>query len=244
MYNLNSLNLGNNLKQIRETRNITITKLGELICKSKSTVSKYESGDIIPDLYTLLEICNALNININQLCPELNQLNNNNFPNISKASKLFFYYYTENKLVTSIAELYNYNDKIKVKFYNGLKDIKKYADSSSYYYEGEMTIDNNIGYINLENKYNQGTQFEKIQISFSIPWSTNNDKTLFFILALTPLSIPVVKKGIVSMSEIKEINKYNDFIQISKKELQRIKENNSWILNESNYNDFFYIENS
>lgn len=46
------------------------------------------------------------------------------------------------------------------------------------------------------------------------------------------------------MSEIKEINKYNDFIQISKKELQRIKENNSWILNESNYNDFFYIENS
>lgn len=107
-----------------------------------------------------------------------------------------------------------------------------------------MTIDNNIGYINLENKYNQGTQFEKIQISFSIPWSTNNDKTLFFILALSPLSIPVVKKGIVSMSEIKEIKKYNDFIQISKKELQRIKENNSWILNESNYNDFFYIENS
>ena len=46
------------------------------------------------------------------------------------------------------------------------------------------------------------------------------------------------------MSEIKEINKYNDFIQLSKKELQRIKENNSWILNESNYNDFFYIENS
>lgn len=42
MYNLNSLNLGNNLKQIRETRNITITKLGELICKSKSTVSKHE----------------------------------------------------------------------------------------------------------------------------------------------------------------------------------------------------------
>lgn len=126
------------------------------------------------------------------------------------------------------------------------EQIKKYRKSrnisakSSYYYEGKLTYDKTIGYINLENTNSQGTQYEKIQISFSIPWNNEIDKTFFFIMALTPHSIPVIKKGIISVSEISNIHEYDHYLKISKDDLNKIKYDNAWILNDSNYDDLFF----
>ncbi len=243
MYNLNDIKLNEKLRKYRESRNISITQLGKLISKSKSTISKYESGQVIPDIITLIEICNVLNIDLNELFPQnintdILSIQNNLF----KTSKLYFYYYTQNHLVTSIAELVNIKDSdiINVKFFNGVKDIEKYGNESSYYYEGTLTYDKTIGYINLENVDFQNTQHEKIQISFMIPWNYNINKTFFFIFALTPHSIPVIKKGIMSVSEISNIHDYDDCLKISKNELNKIKLNNAWILNDSNYDDLFF----
>jgi len=46
----------------------------------------------------------------------------------------YLYYYTENILMKSIIEISEEIDNIRVKLYNGIKDYKTYADSSSYYY--------------------------------------------------------------------------------------------------------------
>ena len=130
MYNLEEIKLNEKIKKYRESRNISITKLGELICKSKSTVSKYENGDVLPDIVTILELCNVLNIELDELFPTQKQDNSTfSFNNLFKESKIFFYYYTENHLVTSIAELVNNKNSniTKVKFYNGVKNTLKYA---------------------------------------------------------------------------------------------------------------------
>lgn len=141
-----------------------------------------------------------------------------------------------------IAELINNNslNTTLVRFYNGIKDINKYADKSSYYYEGEFTHDKTIGYFNLKNINSQEIQYENIQISFTIPWNGKIEKTFFFILALTPHSIPIVKKGILSVSEIPDIRDYDKYLKISKDDLNKIKHNNAWILNDSNYDDLFF----
>lgn len=243
MYNLDDIKLNEQIKKYRESRNISVTKLGKLISKSKSTISKYESGKVTPDVITLLEICNALNIDLNELIPQCERDNiNHNQNNLFNTSKLYFYYYTQNHLVVSIAELINTEnfDTTKIRFYNGVKSTSKYADKSSYYYEGKLTHDKTIGYINLENTNPQGTQYEKIQISFSIPWNTNIDKTFFFIIALTPHSIPVVKRGILSVKEMSDIHEYDHYLKISKDDLKKIKYDNAWILNDSNYDDLFF----
>lgn len=78
MYNLEEIKLNEKIKKYRESRNISITKLGELICKSKSTVSKYENGDVLPDIVTILELCNVLNIELDELFPPQKQ-NNSTF---------------------------------------------------------------------------------------------------------------------------------------------------------------------
>lgn len=245
MYNLDDIKLNEKIKKYRESRNIAATQLGKLISKSKSTISKYESGKVIPDIITLIEICNVLEIDLNELFSQ--SIRNDIKPiqnNLFRTSKLYFYYYTQNHLVTSIAELIdNKTENItKVRFYNGVKNIKKYADKSSYYYEGKLTYDKTVGYINLENINSQGTQYEKIQISFTIPWNDRINKTFFFILALTPHSIPVIKKGIMSVSELSNIHDYDHYLKISKDDLNKIKYNNAWILNDSNYDDLFFYE--
>ena len=245
MYDLSNIMLGKLMKNYRESRNISVTQLAKMVSKSKSTISKYESGVITPDIVTLIEICNALNINLNDLLPQtINSNKNTTLNNLFKSSKLYFYYYTQDHLVTSVAELSKDSNakNISVRFFNGIKDIKKYADKSSYYYEGSLIYDNTVGYINLENINSQGTQYEKIQISFIIPWNKNIDKTFFFIIALTPHSIPVVKKGIMSTTELPNALEYNNYLKISREDIRKIKYHNAWILNDSNYDDLFFAK--
>lgn len=245
MYNFDSIKLNEKIKMYRESRNISVTNLGKLISKSKSTISKYESGAIVPDIITLLDICNALNIQISELLPiSISETSIANYDNLFNKSKIYFYYYTENHLVTSIAEVINNNSNnsntTKVRFYNGVKNTNKYADKSSYYYEGELIHDKTIGYFNLKNINSKEIQYENVQITFTIPWNGKIDKTFFFIFALTPHSIPIVKKGILSVKEIPNIRDYDKYLKISKDDLNKIKYNNAWILNDSNYDDLFF----
>ena len=55
-------------------------------------------------------------------------------------------------------------------------------------------------------------------------------------MALTPHSISVIKKGIMSVNEISNIHEYDHYLKISNK----IKYDNAWILNDSNYDDLFF----
>jgi len=59
-------------------------------------------------------------------------------------------------------------------------------------------------------------------------------------MALTPHSISVIKKGIMSVNEILNIHEYDHYLKISKDDLNKIKYDNAWILNDSNYDDLFF----
>lgn len=239
MYDLNN-NFYELLNKYRKSRGVTLECLGNQIGKTKATVSKYEKGEIIPDIITILEICNYLKISLSQLFPQ--NINNIKSKNISPflSNKLYLYYYTENVLITSIIELHEENDTICATLYNGIKNINTYAEQTAYYYEGILECDKTVGYINLSNTVSQNTQLEKLQISFTIPWSKKIEITQFFILGLTPNSIPIVKKGILSISPIKNIEKYKEELKINNADLKRIQENNAWILENKNYSNFFF----
>lgn len=240
MYNLDINKFGSNLKLYRISRNQTLEALGEKIHKTKATISKYEKGEIIPDVLTILEICNALNISLSQLIPQNNNTQKIIGKNPFKTNVVYMYYYTEDRLITSILEITENTNEFKVKYFNGIKDIKKYADNSSYKYEGILQCDKTVGYINLVNLDSQNIQLEKLQISFNIPWSKKFDITNFYILGLTPNSIPIVKKGILSVAPINDFKNLKDDLKISKDELTKIEHDNGWILENKNYDHFFY----
>ena len=240
MYNLKDANFKNNLITYRKSRGLSLESLGNKIGKTKATVSKYERGEIIPDIITILEICNALDVNLSQLFPANFNSQNTVYYNPFSSNTVYLYYYAENVLITSILEIVDENNKTCVKFYNGIKNINKYAQEHSYYYEGDLECDRINGYINLRNCTSEKIKLEKVQISFNIPWSKNFKITNFFILGITPNSIPIIKKGIISTTPIKKVENFYNDLKLSDDDLFAIQKNNAWILENKNYDHFFF----
>lgn len=56
-----------NLTRIRRSKNITQERLGELCGVSRQAVTKWESGESLPDLYKLVEMCDTLGVPIQEL---------------------------------------------------------------------------------------------------------------------------------------------------------------------------------
>lgn len=239
-YDISKINFGKKLKYFRKTRNMSLEQLGERISKTKSTISKYESNQIIPDFQTVLEICNVLDVTISQFFPIVHDQNIKLLKNPFNTNILYLYYYTENILIKSVIELSEEDDEIRTKFYNGIKNIKNYANENAYQYEGILEVDQTIGYINLVNSKSQGTRLEKLQISFNIPWSSEIELTNFLLLGITPNSIPIVKKGIISTKRMKDLSKFNEDLKLSSREILEIQQSNGWILKNKNYAHFFF----
>ena len=61
-----SIETGKRIRIFRKKRKMTIEELASRIYKSKSTVSKYENGEIAVDIDTLYQIADILNVHIEQ----------------------------------------------------------------------------------------------------------------------------------------------------------------------------------
>ena len=63
--------IGQNIRQFRQDRKMTLDELASAIHKSRATLSKYEHGDISIDIQTLYDLAHALHVRIEQLlCPQ------------------------------------------------------------------------------------------------------------------------------------------------------------------------------
>lgn len=234
MYNTKSITLGQTLREYRKISNMTLEDVGNQICKSKVSVCKYENNEILPDFYTLLELCNVLKIDINQLCEHIEE-EEIDYDNPFQKSKLYMYYYTKNKMIGSIMELQKNGNKYEAKFFNGIKkDSKKYA----YFYEGEMTNDKTITYFDL-NTGKRANVNEKVQIIVNVPWAENIDVFDGLYTGMNRNGLPVVKKILVSKKEINDFEKYDGHLKFSREESKKMYRENALVFSNTEYDEFF-----
>lgn len=59
--------IGHNIHVYRKKRGMTLDELSSVVCKSKSTISKYEKGEISVDIETLYSLADALHVHVEQL---------------------------------------------------------------------------------------------------------------------------------------------------------------------------------
>ena len=241
IYKIEDINIGKKLQYYRKLTNKTLLEVGNYIHKSKATVSKYENNQIIPDAITLLELCNCLNIPITDFFPVIKAKNNQSISlfNPFGTDKLFIYYYTNSKLMTSIIDIFISNNQYNCKFYNGIKDTANYQHCA-YYYEGIFESNRTTTYFTLYNSSHKNNMLEKVHIVANIPWSDNVKICKGLILGLTPNSNPIVKKIIISSFEIKDIHKYDDALIFSKEDVKKIYYDGALILENKNYDEFFF----
>ena len=185
-------------------------------------------------------MCNFLNISLS----ELFTFEDTTLPQSSiyfpfSSNKLYLYYYTDKNLITSIIDIYNANNIYKCKFFNGIKNVHYYKECS-YYYEGFLESSKTTAYFTLNNASQKNDILEKVEIVVNIPWSNEINICKGLILGLTPNSLPIVKKVILSSSEIPNITKYNNYLTFSKEDAKKIFFEGALILENKNYDDFFF----
>lgn len=96
-----NIHVGSRIKMYRKSRKMTLQQLADAIHKSRSSVSKYENGEISLDIETLAEIAGILQVSINQLTDFHPQIPKTTF-NMAlqggmspffQAKRLYFYFY-------------------------------------------------------------------------------------------------------------------------------------------------------
>lgn len=59
-----------NLRSVRKNANLTQAQLAERLDINRATVSKYETGEIVPSVDQILKICSVLNVSFEELFGE------------------------------------------------------------------------------------------------------------------------------------------------------------------------------
>ena len=59
--------VGKRIHNFRKMRKMTLKEVSDRVCKSISTLSKYEKGEIAVDIETLYDLADALQVHVEQL---------------------------------------------------------------------------------------------------------------------------------------------------------------------------------
>lgn len=150
MYDIDIKLIGEKLRNYRKINNMTLEELGTKIGKTKATIGKYETGEIIIDIVTLLEICNIFNIDFNDIC-NLNTVIEKSINPFDKQT-MYLYYISRNGILISQIDFEQRSHYISVTMKNGLtvKNIKPYLQE----YVGIMESNLETAFICLTNAIN------------------------------------------------------------------------------------------
>lgn len=220
--------IGTKIKFFRKKNNLTLQELADAICKSKATVSKYESGLISIDVVTLYDIARVLHVSVEQLLyldtaaapPNIS----GKIPSFFKDLPRFYVYYFDGR-----------NNSLN----RCVVDILSQERSDTYKIILYMNIDNYEHYHNCENTYighlkhydavtnltmqNQDTPMEQITISILAPYLNAPEKWgLFFGISSRPI-MPVSTKVLVSKKMQKENAQLIQKLRISKEDIKIMK---------------------
>ena len=236
MYNLNN-NIGKRIAEFRKLKKISQEALANAIGKARSTLNKYELGTIIPDIQTVLAICNALDIKIQQLC-ELTINNDVSIINPFESENIYLYYISYNNLIESRIELKEEVDKIKAVMYNAITvDEKTYA----YKYVGELEVSNKLAYINLVGR-DEG-RYEKVQIIIDLKLTADGTYG-GSIMGTANDNNACVKKCMFTTKKLSNADEYNKCfkrVEITENEIEGIRKNKFWII-ENSKSDMYLLK--
>ena len=152
--------IGGLIRNYRKAKNLTQDELSEKICKSKSTISKYEKGEIAVDIETLYEIADAIGVHVEQLLSqrsfERKEMQNEFCPAFFRGRNRFYGYIFDgrsNQLIRCVFDLLSKDERNrdKVMMYMNFKDYAHYQKCENTYW-GYMEHYNAVTNIHLVNQ--------------------------------------------------------------------------------------------
>lgn len=237
MYDTNISNIGEKIKSYRKIRNMSTEELGNAIGKSRTTIVRYENNEIILDVLTAIELCNALNIHLDDLfdITNNNSTNTDILTNPFNSNQLYLYYISKNGLIISSIEIMPTNNINHVLMKNAIKG-NKYKQE----YTGILECNYNTAFICLSNAItNPG--LDKFQIEIDLHSKENNKYYGIFLGVSDNTHRPTARKCILTDSPINSLEDLSNLfeeLKISHKETQDMLFTKYWDMKSSNIVDY------
>lgn len=223
-----SMEIGHQIRIFRKKRNMTLDALAALICKSKSTVSKYEKGEIPVDIETLYEIANALQVHVEQLlyCPPRHTVlgSGSNSPAFFTDCSQFYSYLFDgrnNQLIRCVFDVLSETEDsgYKIMMYMNFKDYEHYRLCENTYW-GYIEHYDALTNIQLTN---QDSPIEKASVQILASYLDTNTKWgLFNGFSSRPM-MPIAIKMLFSRTRLVEDASLAQKLKVSREDIRLLK---------------------
>lgn len=236
MGRFNRKEFGEKLKEFRKAKGYSLDNIANALNKTSATVSRYESGEILPDIETLSLICDELRIEEYELFNDDIQLNNiENSKNPFGVKTLYLYYKTYSQITHKFGR-----GKFKLNIIEKPNccevDFVDYK-TNKIYMSGHIVADGNIAVFILENYKPNSPRLEVTEIILNI--SDCMDKFMFGSLHCTNAKyVPNVRKCIISKFDFEHDDKMAELLKLSDYEKKTLNEEDILYLNIDNIDDY------
>lgn len=223
-----STEIGKQIRTFRKKRKMMQETLAGIICKSKSTVSKYENGEIPVDIETLYEIASALQVHVEQLlyCPprHASLSGNANSPAFfADCSQFYSYLYDgrNKQLIRCVFDVLSetYTSGYKIMMYMNFKDYDNYKLCENTYW-GYIEHFDALTNIQLTN---QDSPVEKASVQILASYLDTDTKWgLFNGFSSRPM-MPIAIKMLFSKTKLTEDDALMQSLKVSREDVRLLK---------------------
>lgn len=236
MGRFNRKEFGERLKEFRKAKGYSLDNIANALNKTSATVSRYESGDILPDIETLSLICDELGIEEYELFNDNVLLKNiENSKNPFGVKTLYLYYKTYSQITHKFGR-----GKFKLNIIEKPNCCEvNFVDykTNKIYMSGHIVADGNIAVFILENYKPSSPRLEVTEIILNI--SDCMDKFMFGSLHCTNAKyVPNVRKCIISKLDLEHDDKMAELLKLSDYEKKTLNEEDILYLNIDNIDDY------
>ena len=223
-----STEIGKQIRTFRKKRKMTLETLAGIICKSKSTVSKYENGEIPVDIETLYEIASSLQIHVEQLlyCPpwHANLPDSKSSPAFFAGSSQFYAYLYDGRnkqLIRCVFDVLSETatSGYKITMYMNFKDYENYklCENTYWVYIEHFDALNNIQLTN------QDSPVEKASVQILASYLDTDTKWGLFNGFSTRPMMPIATKMLFSKTKLPENEALLQSLKVSREDVRLLK---------------------
>ena len=235
-YKIFSQHVGDKIRFYRKQRKLSQEQLADRIHKSKSTLSKYENGQIPIDVDSLYDIARVLDVELFQFVDvdiheDTPAVQISGLPFGGK-DHLYIYYYDgrTKRIVKTLLDLKHKQanqNHVPCYCYMDEPDFNSHVQCK-YFYTGVMTHYELVTYVTLNN---QSNPMEQIGMCILNPFHNNRDSWGFmFGISYNPIT-PFSLKFLISTNQIPNSKLQVEDLELTKSELKMIKNLNMMLLN-------------
>lgn len=231
--------IGMKIRFYRTRQNMSQDQLAAKIYKSKSTLCKYENGQIAMDVETLYRIACVLQVELSQLTdfpiPRTEIPAQPSRNSIFKSNSMYMYYYDgrSNKITRTLLQFNHTNRSGESTPCLCYMDVPSFRDYQNcrYFYTGTLVQHEMVSYLILNNQFNPT---DRITVSILNPFQpTQTIRGIMLALSFNPIT-PFGVKCLLSPMELPEVVLKKDDLILSKDELKEFKRLNMLLLNTDN----------